>query len=58
MPKLLTRYIIKANGKVIDHAFDKKKANVIAGNYAEHCANMDDPWFPKMEVNIETVESE
>lgn len=52
---MLTRYIIKANNEVIDHAETEQKAWKKANIYAYECANQDEPCFPKMEVVKETI---
>ena len=52
---MLTRYVVKANGEVIDNVFDENKAWKIANNYAYECANQDIPCFPKMEIVKETI---
>ena len=52
---MLTRYIIKANGIVIDHAETEKKAWRKANTYAYECSEQDEPCFPKMTVEKETI---
>lgn len=52
----MTRWVVKANGIIIDHAETKEKAWRIANKYAYECANQDEPCFPKMEVEKQTIE--
>ena len=44
------RYIVKANDRVVDWSFSKKKANEIAFRFEYECMNQDEPFEPKMEI--------
>ena len=44
------RYIVKANDRVVDWSFSKKKANEIAFRFEYECMNQDEPFRPKMEI--------
>ena len=48
------RYIVKANNRVVDWSFSKKKAKQIASQFEYECMNQDEPFEPKMEI-IEEV---
>ena len=52
----MTRYLVKANGIVIDHAETEKKAWRKARNYEYECSNQDEPCFPKMSVEYEVID--
>jgi len=56
--KEVTRWVIKADGKVVGYEYSLKKANRFAGDYAEKVHWQDDPWFPKMTVEKETISDE
>lgn len=48
------RYIVKANDRVVDWSFSKKKAKEIAFRFEYECINQDESFHPKMEI-IEEV---
>ena len=48
------RYIVKANGRVVDWSFSEKKAKEIAFQFEYECMNQDEPFVPNMEI-IEEV---
>ena len=52
---MLVRYIVKADGKVIDHAERENKAWKLAHKYAYQCYNQDIPVFPNMCVEKEII---
>ena len=53
----LVRYLVKANGKVIDHAETKEKAWRKAVIYRYECENQEVPFSPFIEVVKETLEN-
>lgn len=52
--KPVTRYIVKANGRVVDWSFNKKTAHNIAWKFQYECEKQDEPFSPTMEI-IEEV---
>ena len=50
----VARYVVKANGRVVDWSFSKDKANEIAFRFEYECMNRDESFKPKMEI-IEEV---
>ena len=47
----MVRWLIKADEKVVAVDYSSaEKARRKAQQYAEECANQDEPWFPKMTV--------
>lgn len=53
----MVRWLIKADGCVVDVEYNSvKKAWKKADQYAAHCANQDDPWFPEMTLESEVIE--
>lgn len=55
MKNQVIRYIVKANGRVVDWSFDKKKAKEIAFRFEYECMNQDDPFCPRMEIVEEVM---
>lgn len=51
----MKRYVIIADGKVIGHAFTKKKAMEIAFEYEYECIYQDDSFYPIMEIKTEDL---
>ena len=50
------RWTIKADGMIVGHEYNSEgKAWSWAYSYADHCANQDIPYFPKMTVEKETI---
>lgn len=54
MENNVVRYVVKANDRVVDWSFSKKKAKEIAFRFEYECMNQDEPFKPKMEI-IEEV---
>lgn len=53
---MLKRYVIIADGKVIDQAFTEEKARKIAFEYEYGCIYQDDSFHPRMEIKAEEIE--
>ena len=53
--KELTRFVIKADGVTVNHAWTEEKARKIAFEYEYHCGYQDEPCFPKMEITKEVL---
>ena len=51
----VVRYIVKANGRVVDWSFNKKHAEEIAWKFKDECLNQDDPFEPVMEIVEERI---
>lgn len=49
------RYVVKANGRVVDWSFNKDKANEIAFRFEYECWNQDEPFAPNMEIIEEEI---
>lgn len=54
----MKRYIVKANGKVIGKFISKKQASKFYWHYLYECVNQDNSFVPKMEIEVEMLESE
>ena len=50
MAKVLSRWVVYADGDCVGHRENETKANILAWDIAEHCANQDVPYFPKMTI--------
>ncbi len=52
----MERYVVYADKKRIGHTETEKKAWLLARKYEYECFNQDEPYYPKMEVQRETLE--
>ena len=48
--KKILRYVVKANGEIVDWSFSKRRAFEIAFKFYYECMNQDEPFYPDMRI--------